>query len=58
MAYVCICNDIKESDIKKLLETTPNLQVKDLLKGGIGDKCCKCVPYIRKLIKDKNYKYI
>lgn len=58
MAYICVCNAIKESEVKKLLETNANIRVKDILKVGVGDNCCKCVPYIRKIIKDKNYKYI
>lgn len=55
MAYICICNAIKESDIRKIIKHNPSYCIKDLQKINIGDRCKKCLKEINQIVKgEKN----
>ena len=52
--YVCLCNALKESDIRKVVRdhgpSTPD-QVFDLL--GVKPECRRCIPDIRHLMREE-----
>ena len=52
--YVCLCNALKESDIRKAIReqgpATPD-QVFDFL--GVKPECRRCIPDIRHLMREE-----
>lgn len=52
--YVCICNALRESDIRRVIRekgpATPD-QVFDFL--GVKPECRRCIPDIRQLMREE-----
>ena len=51
---VCICNNINESKLKRLIKDNKIKTVKDIQKMNICTDCKKCCCYIKKAIKIEN----
>lgn len=43
MAYICICNAVKESELIEIIKNNPSISIKDLQRINIGNCCKKCL---------------
>jgi bacterioferritin-associated ferredoxin len=53
--YICICNAVTDTALKKCIEDnscTTVSQVKKICHAG--NQCGTCIPWIKKMLKEKN----
>lgn len=50
----CVCNNISDTTFKKIIQENNVTTIKQIKKCGVDFQCCKCVPEVKRLIKESN----
>ncbi len=53
--YVCICRAVTEKELQKCIDENSCTKVSQVKKlCGAGSRCGKCIPWIKKMLKESN----
>lgn len=48
---ICICNNINEEKLKKIILSNPDINIRKLQEQNVCSKCKKCAPDVKNFLQ-------